>query len=125
MATLTYIYAESVAVVEPLTESDGPHSWDLCEAHALRITAPRNWELVRHWSPVDVTGAGSAAGPDDVSADASQHRAAEPGAVATATIEFGAEPDIAQNRVEIGPGHHVRRAHLRALPAPGAESPVW
>jgi len=29
-----------------------PHSWDLCVAHAGRITAPRGWELVRHAGPL-------------------------------------------------------------------------
>jgi len=48
VATLTYVYADSTAVVGPLAVVDEPHSWDLCAAHALRITAPRGWDLVRH-----------------------------------------------------------------------------
>lgn len=48
VATLTYVYADSTAVVGPLAVVDEPHSWDLCAAHALRITAPRGWNLVRH-----------------------------------------------------------------------------
>lgn len=48
VATLTYVYADSTAVVGPLPAVQEPHSWDLCAAHALRITAPRGWELVRH-----------------------------------------------------------------------------
>lgn len=48
VATLTYVYADSTAVVGPLSAVAEPHSWDLCAAHALRITAPRGWELVRH-----------------------------------------------------------------------------
>ena len=48
VATLTYVYADSPAVVGPLSAARDPHSWDLCAAHALRITAPRGWELVRH-----------------------------------------------------------------------------
>lgn len=47
MATLTYSYADSTAVVGPLTPTDSPHAWDLCAAHAARITAPRGWEMVR------------------------------------------------------------------------------
>lgn len=42
------MYADSTAVVGPLSAVQEPHSWDLCAAHALRITAPRGWELVRH-----------------------------------------------------------------------------
>lgn len=48
VATLTYVYADSTAVVGPLPAIQEPHSWDLCAAHALRITAPRGWDLVRH-----------------------------------------------------------------------------
>lgn len=48
VATLTYVYADSTAVVGPLPAVQEPHAWDLCAAHALRITAPRGWELVRH-----------------------------------------------------------------------------
>lgn len=48
VATLTYIYVDSTAVVGPLATSDEPHSYDLCESHATRLTAPRGWDLVRH-----------------------------------------------------------------------------
>lgn len=48
VATLTYVYADSTAVVGPLPAMQEPHAWDLCAAHALRITAPRGWDLVRH-----------------------------------------------------------------------------
>jgi hypothetical protein len=45
---LTYVYAESTAVVGPLAAFSEPHSYDLCESHARSLTAPRNWQLVRH-----------------------------------------------------------------------------
>lgn len=48
VATLTYAYADSTAVVGPLATSSEPHSYDLCEEHALRLTAPLGWEVVRH-----------------------------------------------------------------------------
>jgi hypothetical protein len=48
MATLTYIYAASTAVVGPLAAYPEPHSYDLCAGHARSLTAPRGWELVRH-----------------------------------------------------------------------------
>lgn len=47
MATLTYAYAESTAVVGPLAPSSEPHSWDLCAHHSERITAPLGWEMLR------------------------------------------------------------------------------
>jgi hypothetical protein len=48
VATLTYAYADSTAVVGPLATYSEPHSYDLCEEHALRLTVPRGWEVVRH-----------------------------------------------------------------------------
>jgi hypothetical protein len=48
VATLTYVYAESTAVVGPLAAFAEPHSYDLCEQHARGLTAPRGWDLVRH-----------------------------------------------------------------------------
>jgi hypothetical protein len=52
VATLTFVYSDSTAVVGPLATSRDPHSWDLCFGHAGRITAPRGWELVRHAGPL-------------------------------------------------------------------------
>ncbi len=48
MATLTYAYADLTAVVGPLASFAEPHSYDLCEEHAVRMTVPRGWEFVRH-----------------------------------------------------------------------------
>lgn len=48
VATLTYAYSDSTAVVGPLATYAEPHSYDLCEAHALRLTVPKGWEVVRH-----------------------------------------------------------------------------
>lgn len=48
VATLTFVYADSTAVVGPLATYSEPHSYDLCERHALRLTAPRGWDVVRH-----------------------------------------------------------------------------
>ena len=47
MATLTYVYADSTAVLGPLAQHAEPHSYDLCVEHAERLTAPRGWEVVR------------------------------------------------------------------------------
>ncbi|BBY43735.1 hypothetical protein A5765_03510 [Mycolicibacterium celeriflavum] len=52
VATLTFVYADSTAVVGPLATVAEPHSWDLCVVHAGRVTAPRGWELVRHAGPL-------------------------------------------------------------------------
>src|SRR5699024_373408 len=52
VATLTFVYSDSTAVIGPLATAREPHSWDLCVSHAGRITAPRGWELVRHAGPL-------------------------------------------------------------------------
>lgn len=46
-ATLTYVYAEQTAVLGPLATYAEPHSYDLCDVHANRLTAPRGWDVVR------------------------------------------------------------------------------
>lgn len=43
--TLRYIYAEQLATLSPLAHDKDPHSWDLCERHALRTTVPQGWRL--------------------------------------------------------------------------------
>jgi hypothetical protein len=48
VATLTYAYSDLTAVVGPLATFAEPHSYDLCEVHALRLTVPRGWEVLRH-----------------------------------------------------------------------------
>ncbi|MDQ4490310.1 DUF3499 domain-containing protein [Sinomonas sp. ASV486] len=47
VATLTYVYAESTAVLGPLATYAEPHSYDLCASHAERLTVPRGWEVLR------------------------------------------------------------------------------
>src|SRR3712207_7532381 len=37
VATLTYVYADSMAVLGPLSQKAEPHSYDLCEVHAERL----------------------------------------------------------------------------------------
>jgi len=46
-ATLTYVYADQMAVLGPLAAEASPHSYDLCERHAQRITPPQGWLLSR------------------------------------------------------------------------------
>ena len=41
VATLTYAYADLTAVVGPLASFAEPHSYDLCEGHAVNLTVPR------------------------------------------------------------------------------------
>ncbi len=47
-ATLTYVYADQEAVVGPLAATKEPHTYDLCQAHSERLTAPMGWNVVRY-----------------------------------------------------------------------------
>jgi len=53
VATLTYVYADSMAVLGPLSCTAEPHSYDLCVKHAERLSAPKGWQVIRH---VSLTG---------------------------------------------------------------------
>jgi hypothetical protein len=47
VATLTYVYADQTAVLGPLATYAEPHAYDLCEAHAERLSVPRGWEVIK------------------------------------------------------------------------------
>ena len=47
VSTLTYVYADSTAVLGPLATYAEPHCYDLCQVHSERMTVPRGWEVVR------------------------------------------------------------------------------
>jgi hypothetical protein len=100
VATLTYAYSDSTAVVGPLATYAEPHSYDLCDAHADRLTAPRGWEVVR----LDVGTELAMPGEDDLAALAEAVReAARP-------VTASPAPAIPE---PAGPG---RRGHLRIIP---------
>ena len=48
VATFTYVYADSMAVLGPLSQSPEPHSYDLCTRHAERMSVPQGWQVIRH-----------------------------------------------------------------------------
>jgi hypothetical protein len=97
-ATLTYVYADSTAVLGPLASYAEPHCYDLCSAHSERLTAPLGWEVLRlspeHQPPSPTE--------DDLAA------------IADAVREAGRAPadgGAGQQQRELG-----RRGHLRAVP---------
>jgi hypothetical protein len=47
VATLTYVYNDSTAVIGPLATRVEPHGYDLCRKHSQRLSAPRGWEVIR------------------------------------------------------------------------------
>ena len=122
VATLTFVYSDSTAVVGPLATSRDPHSWDLCVSHAGRITAPRGWELVRHSGPL-------ATNPDedDLIALAEAVREGRD-AVAGGPPVNGFHDFVGQHGGRTGRGAVWRRAMLRprsARPAPGADAAIF
>jgi hypothetical protein len=104
MATLTYVYAECTVVLGPLATSPEPHSYDLCQQHADRLTAPRGWDVLR----LDFDPARFAPTTDDLEAladavrEAAQPRVHEP-------EDVDATP--------AGSVEGTRRGHLRVLRA--------
>lgn len=106
VATLTYVYSDSTAVLGPLATYAEPHCYDLCAEHADRLTAPRGWEIVRLSADFDP----SPPSHDDLLALADAVREAarpEP----QHRLEAVVEPELAG--AETG-----RRGHLRVLRDP-------
>ncbi|MET7961372.1 DUF3499 domain-containing protein [Micromonospora zamorensis] len=104
VATLTYVYNESTAVVGPLAAFAEPHTYDLCEQHARSLTAPRGWDVVRHegeFEPPPPT-------TDDLVALAEAVREAARPAPAPRP------PDPGQHHEN--PHQTGRRGHLRVIP---------
>jgi len=102
--TLTYIYAESIAVVGPLATYSEPHAYDLCEIHAERLTVPNGWEVIR----AEITDSQSGPSNDDLMAIADAVRE-----VASAPI---AEKNSTSATLAASTEHIGRRGHLRAVP---------
>jgi Protein of unknown function (DUF3499) len=132
VATLTFVYSDSTAVVGPLATTREPHSWDLCVGHAGRITAPRGWDLVRHAGPLPTH-------PDEddlvALADAVREGARVESAVpyaggaprngfesfADPHLHHGGSQATAPSSSVLAPPEHRsgrRRGHLRVLPDP-------
>jgi hypothetical protein len=108
VATLTYVYADSTAVLGPLATYAEPHCYDLCSQHSERLTAPLGWEVVRlatDTGPVRPSG-------DDLEA------------LADAVREAARPPDRSRRAAsgpsvrDADPVEIARRGHLRVLRPP-------
>ena len=64
MATLTYVYADSTAVLGPLALRAEPGCYDLCREHSRTLSAPRGWDVIR----LPETGDGFRPAADDLMA---------------------------------------------------------
>ena len=92
------MYADSTAVLGPLATSAEPHTYDLCSAHADRLTAPRGWEVVR------------------LQPEAYEHRHSHDDLLALAdAVREAARPAPEPAPVEPAPAEAGRRGHLRVL----------
>ena len=97
------MYADSTAVIGPLAAFAEPHTYDLCEEHAVGLTTPKGWDLVRadgDYTPAPPTS-------DDLAALADAVREAARPAARGAADGHEAPPE------QVG-----RRGHLRVLPSP-------
>ncbi len=98
--TLTYVYADSVAVVGPLATFAEPHAYDLCEVHAQRLTVPNGWSVIRQ----ELTGTEPGPTDEDLMAIADAVReVAHP-------VKAADESDSPTGTQGLG-----RRGHLRAV----------
>lgn len=99
--TLTYVYAESIAVLGPLATYSEPHAYDLCEIHGAKLTVPNGWQVIRR----EINAGDSGPSDEDLMA------------IAEAVREVGNRemPQNTQsqhlNNSSIG-----RRGHLRSVP---------
>ena len=98
--TLTYIYAESTAVVGPLATYSEPHAYDLCEIHAERLTVPNGWEVIR----AQITDSQSGPYNEDLMA------------IAEVAANPIAESNSSAATLAASTEHIGRRGHLRAVP---------
>lgn len=102
--TLTYIYADSTAVLGPLATFAEPHAYDLCEFHARKLTVPNGWSVIKE----EISQSGSGPTEDDLMAIADAVR--EAAATIPQSIEGVSEHERSASHIG------VRRGHLRAVP---------
>ncbi len=103
--TLTYIYADSTAVLGPLATYSEPHSYDLCESHGKRLTVPNGWTVIKE----DSSQVGQGPSDDDLMA------------IADAVREVASQSKtFEQTSIAASTNEHAslgRRGHLRAVPS--------
>jgi hypothetical protein len=107
--TLTYIYADSTAVLGPLATFSEPHSYDLCEAHGKRLTVPNGWNVIKE----DSAQIGAGPSEDDLMAIADAVRE-------VANSKSPTEEPVTTNSNNVFISHDAqlgRRGHLRAVPS--------
>ena len=110
MSTLTYVYADSVAVLGPLSSMAEPHSYDLCQVHGDRLSAPLGWEVVR----IEPDPDSAKPSRDDLEALANAVREAALADDGAAQTLF--DDDLDDRLPGAVGAEGIRRGHLWALP---------
>jgi hypothetical protein len=100
--TLTYVYAESTAVVGPLATYSEPHAYDLCVLHGTRLKVPNGWNVIK----AEITNEDVGPSDDDLMVIADAVRE-----VATQSLEKSSSTSAAPSGQQVG-----RRGHLRSVP---------
>jgi uncharacterized protein DUF3499 len=106
VATLTYVYSDSTAVLGPLATQAEPHCYDLCQAHARALSAPRGWEVIR-------------LAIDEIPKPSSDDLLALAEAVREAGLGYEVAPAEERNPRRVGVVELGRRGHLTVLADPG------
>jgi hypothetical protein len=116
VATLTYVYADSTAVLGPLATYAEPHCYDLCSEHSERLTAPRGWEVVRLATD---TGPDRPTGDDlEALANAVREAARPVDRDGGASRRHGHPGHSGATGRDADPMEIARRGHLRVLRSP-------
>ncbi|WIY84167.1 DUF3499 domain-containing protein [Propionimicrobium sp. PCR01-08-3] len=102
VATLTYAYADSTAVLGPLALQATPGCYDLCATHASKMTAPQGWEIIRLADPESLVPE-----PDEDDLLALANAVREVGFSDNPASNLAGDPSSV---VELG-----RRGHLRVI----------
>lgn len=101
--TLTYIYAESTAVVGPLATFSEPHAYDLCVMHGERLKVPHGWSVIKQ----ELTSETRGPSEDDLMAIADAVR----------EVVLPDTQDDVTTLNETPQSQIGRRGHLRAVPS--------
>ena len=106
--TLTYVYADSTAVLGPLATFSEPHSYDLCESHGKRLTVPNGWNVIKEESSHINNGPSE----DDLMAIADAVREVANLNMTSVSSDESSTNNSVSSDAQIG-----RRGHLRAVPS--------
>ena len=114
--TLTYVYAESTAVVGPLATYSEPHAYDLCALHGARLKVPHGWNVIKQ----ELDGQTQGPSDDDLMAIADAVREVAPAEKASAK---SGEDGRMSSPITIVPGSLSNcRNRAKATPVANAKS---